>query len=175
MRGDAGPRGGDHRAARCAGDRRCRRRRALRRGAGQPRPEDQQGWRLRPPRTERYRRLATVPGPRRPAKRVNASRATQTAGEGEVDLAARLLGGTVVAASDESFGEKEHLLNVGPASFEPGRYGPHGEIVDGWETRRRREPGYDWVVVRLGLSGRISTVDVDTTSFTGNFPPECAI
>ena len=100
---------------------------------------------------------------------------SRPAGDGVVDLAARLLGATVVSASDESFGEKEHLLNPAPVSFEPGHYGPRGEVVDGWETRRRRGPGNDWAVVRLGLSGRISTVDVDTTSFTGNFPPECII
>jgi allantoicase len=96
-------------------------------------------------------------------------------GEGQVELASRLLGATVVAASDESFGEKEHLLNPAPVSFQPGHYGPHGEIVDGWETRRRRAPGHDWALVRLGLPGRIATVDVDTSSFTGNFPPECAL
>jgi allantoicase len=97
------------------------------------------------------------------------------AGDGEAELASRLLGATVVAASDESFGEKEHLLDPAPVNFEPGHYGPHGEVVDGWETRRRRTPGHDWAIVRLGLCGRISTVDVDTSSFTGNFPPECAI
>ncbi len=98
-----------------------------------------------------------------------------SAGDGGVELAARLLGATVVAASDESFGEKEHLLNPAPVNFEAGHYGPRGEIVEGWETRRRRTPGHDWAVVRLGVSGRISTVDVDTTSFTGNFPPECIV
>ena len=53
------------------------------------------------------------------------------------DLASRWLGGSVLAASDESFGEKENLLTPGPAAFEPGHYGNRGEIVDGWETRRR--------------------------------------
>jgi allantoicase len=106
---------------------------------------------------------------------VNDNAVRQGAGEGEMELASRLLGATVVAASDESFGEKEHLLDPSPVSFEPGHYGPHGEIVDGWETRRRRQPGNDWAIVRLGLSGRITTVDVDTSSFTGNFPPECAV
>jgi allantoicase len=88
----------------------------------------------------------------------------------ETDLASRWLGGSVVAASDESFGEKENLLTPAPAAFEPGHYGHRGEIVDGWETRRRRSPGHDWAIVRLGAPGVITSVDVDTSFFTGNFP-----
>ncbi len=88
----------------------------------------------------------------------------------EMDLASRWLGGSVLAASDESFGEKENLLNPGPAAFEPGRYSHRGEIVDGWETRRRREPGHDWALLRLGAPGTIAAVDIDTSFFTGNFP-----
>jgi allantoicase len=91
------------------------------------------------------------------------------------DLAARLLGGTVMAASDEAFGDKENLLNPGPVDFVPGRYGARGEIVDGWETRRRRKPGVDWALVRLGSPGVIRAVDVDTTSFTGNHPVGCRV
>jgi len=91
------------------------------------------------------------------------------------DLASRWLGGSVVAASDESFGEKENLLNPAPAAFEPGHYGNHGEIVDGWETRRRREPGHDWAIIRLGAPGVITSVDIDTSFFTGNFPQTASI
>ena len=91
------------------------------------------------------------------------------------DLASRLLGGGVVAASDESFGEKEHLLNPAPADWVPGTFGPRGEIVDGWETRRRRSPGHDWAIVRLGTPGRIRSVDVDTSFFTGNFPSHAGL
>jgi allantoicase len=91
------------------------------------------------------------------------------------DLASRWLGGSVVAASDESFGEKENLLTPAPAAFEPGRYGPRGEIVDGWETRRRRSPGHDWAIIRLGAPGVITAVDVDTSFFTGNFPAEVSV
>jgi allantoicase len=95
---------------------------------------------------------------------------------GESDLASRWVGSTVVAASDESFGEKEHLLDPGPCNPEPGRYGPRGELVDGWETRRRRGgPGEDWAIVRLGVQGIVTAVDVDTTSFGGNHPVTCRI
>lgn len=81
----------------------------------------------------------------------------------------------MIAASDESFGEKENLLVPAAPAFEPGHYGHRGEIVDGWETRRRREPGYDWALVRLGAPGVITSVEVDTSFFTGNYPPECAV
>jgi len=93
-----------------------------------------------------------------------------------VDLAARWLGGSVMAASDESFGLKENLLVEAEPDFTPGTFDHRGEVVDGWETRRRR-PGtanpsgeHDWAIVRLGAAGVIETVDVDTRFFTGNFP-----
>jgi allantoicase len=93
----------------------------------------------------------------------------------EADLASRWLGGSVVAASDESFGDKENLLTPDAPAFEPGHYGNRGEIVDGWETRRRRDGGHDWVVVRLGTPGVITSVDVDTSFFTGNHPESCSV
>lgn len=93
----------------------------------------------------------------------------------EVDLASRWLGGSVLAASDESFGQKENLLVPGAADFTPGTYGHSGEIVDGWETRRRRTPGHDWALIRLGAAGVITSIDVDTSFFTGNFPTTCRI
>ena len=93
-----------------------------------------------------------------------------------IDLASRWLGGSVLLASDESFGFKENLLVPGPADFTPGRYGHSGEIVDGWETRRRRgAPGHDWAIIRLGAPGIITSADVDTSFFTGNYPPVCRL
>lgn len=81
----------------------------------------------------------------------------------------------MLAASDESFGAKEALLSPAPVAFAPGTYDHKGEVVDGWETRRRRGPGADWVVVRLGLPGCVRTLDVDTTSFSGNAPVSCRL
>jgi allantoicase len=93
-----------------------------------------------------------------------------------LDLASRWLGASVVAASDESFGFKENLLVPADPVFVPGRYNHRGEIADGWETRRRRgAEGHDWVIIRLGVPGIISDIDVDTSYFTGNYPPACRV
>ena len=93
-----------------------------------------------------------------------------------VDLAARHLGAGVVAASDESFGDKEHLLVEAEPHFVPGRYDHRGEVVDGWETRRRRDGGeLDWAVIRLAPAGRIHRIGVDTRHFTGNHPARCLV
>jgi allantoicase len=46
---------------------------------------------------------------------------------------------------------------------------------DGWETRRRRGPGHDWCIVRLGAPGTIRRVEVDTSYFKGNFPESCSL
>lgn len=93
----------------------------------------------------------------------------------EVDLASRVLGGSVVAASDESFGFKERLIDPTEPAFVPGAYDLRGEVVDGWETRRHAGSGGDWVIVRLGAPGRLHTVDVDTRFFSGNHPTACRL
>jgi allantoicase len=92
-----------------------------------------------------------------------------------LDLAAERVGGEVLEANDEFFAEKENLLKAGPAVFEAHRYTDRGKWMDGWETRRRREPGHDWCVVRLGLPGAIRGFDVDTSFFRGNYPDACSI
>jgi allantoicase len=48
-------------------------------------------------------------------------------------------------------------------------------MADGWETRRRRGPGYDWAIVRLGTTARISRVEIDTAHFKGNYPESASI
>ena len=91
------------------------------------------------------------------------------------DLAAERLGGAVIAANDEFFAEKENLLKAKPAVWKDDVYTDRGKWMDGWETRRRREPGYDWAIVRLGIPGVIRGVVVDTAFFRGNFPEACSI
>ncbi|MFE3171791.1 allantoicase [Amycolatopsis sp. NPDC059090] len=87
------------------------------------------------------------------------------------DLASRLFGGTVMWASDELFAEKENLVNPWRPAHRAETFGPKGQVYDGWETRRHREPGDDHALVRLGLGGVVSGVVVDTAFFKGNYPP----
>jgi len=92
-----------------------------------------------------------------------------------VDLASDRLGGAVIAANDEFFAPKERLILSGPAVFLPDKYTDRGKWMDGWETRRRREPGHDWCVLRLGLPGVVRALVVDTAHFKGNFPESCSV
>lgn len=91
------------------------------------------------------------------------------------DLAARQLGGSVVFANDELFAEKENLIKPEPPVFAAGEFGHKGKVYDGWETRRRREPGHDHAIVRLGAQGIVHGVVVDTAHFRGNYPPQISV
>lgn len=83
-----------------------------------------------------------------------------------VDLLALENGGRPVAWNDASFGSSATSLLL------PGRGQNMG---DGWETRRRREPGNDWCVLQLGAPGIIEKIEVDTAFFKGNYPDRCSI
>lgn len=94
---------------------------------------------------------------------------------GKVDLAAERLGGNALLASDEFFAEKENLLKPGRGIFIPDKYTENGKWMDGWESRRKRVPGYDWCIIKLGLAGVISGVDIDTNHFLGNNPAYASV
>jgi len=83
----------------------------------------------------------------------------------EIDLAAAECGATVVDSTDQHYGHPENLIMPGP-----GR-----SMADGWETRRRRAPGHDWVTVRLAVEGIVHRVEVDTSHFKGNYPDACSL
>lgn len=89
-------------------------------------------------------------------------------------LANRALGGAVLAYNDASFAGAENLLLPHPA-VRHDDFGPKGKVYDGRETRRRRSPGTDWVIVRLGLPGVVAGVVVDTSFFTGNYPAAASV
>lgn len=92
-----------------------------------------------------------------------------------VDLAQPRLGARPLFCTDEWFAPAERMLNPEPAQFIPGKYDDHGKWMDGWETRRRRGGGYDYCIVKLGLPGIIRGFDIDTSHFTGNYPPAASV
>jgi allantoicase len=63
------------------------------------------------------------------------------------------------------FGSRHNLIMPGDATH----------MGDGWETKRRRGPGHDWTIVRLGAAGSIRRVEVDTRHFKGNAPGACSL
>jgi allantoicase len=82
-----------------------------------------------------------------------------------IDLAALERGGRVLETSDMFFGDAQHMLLPGRATH----------MGDGWETRRRRGPGNDWALIKLGAVGRIAEVELDTQHFKGNAPGAAGI
>jgi allantoicase len=82
-----------------------------------------------------------------------------------VDLAAIENGGFSVVCSDMFFGHRQNLLMPGRSTH----------MGNGWETQRRRGPGHDWTIVRLGHPGTIEWAEVDTDHYKGNAPDGCML
>jgi allantoicase len=91
------------------------------------------------------------------------------------NLASARFGAETLCANDEFFAPKENLLKPEPPVFIPDKYTDRGKWMDGWETRRRRTPGDDWVVIQLAYPGMIHGIDVETTHFVGNYPESCSL
>ncbi|XP_076011157.1 allantoicase isoform X2 [Genypterus blacodes] len=98
----------------------------------------------------------------------------------DIDLVALTNGGVCLGYSDAHFGHPRNMIGLGRAS----------SMADGWETARRLDrpkeleadergilqvPGWEWAVFRLGHPGVISSIEVDTNHFKGNFPDSCRI
>jgi allantoicase len=81
------------------------------------------------------------------------------------DAAASENGGETLACSDMHFSHMENLIKPGIGTG----------MSDGWETKRRRGPGHDWVILKLGLPWIVERIVVDTLHFKGNFPDSCSI
>src|SRR5881394_1719183 len=92
-----------------------------------------------------------------------------------IDLASSRLGASVRYATDDFFAEKENLLQPHKAVWKEHEYTDRGKWMDGWESRRKRTPGHDFAIVRLGAPGVVRGVVVDTSFFRGNYPESCSI
>ncbi|WP_221076552.1 allantoicase [Agarivorans aestuarii] len=92
-----------------------------------------------------------------------------------VNLADNRLGSQIIAVSDDFFAKAERMLNHLPALFYPDKYDDNGKWMDGWESRRRRDAGHDWCIVKLGVAGKVKGLQLDTSFFTGNFAPAASV
>jgi allantoicase len=89
---------------------------------------------------------------------------------GLIDLAQTKLGSKVVFKTDEFFAAANRIINPAPAVFKEGVFDSHGKWMDGWETRRKRKKGHDYLIIKFGKPGKIYKIDVDTSFFNGNQP-----
>ncbi|MCL9775333.1 allantoicase [Vibrio methylphosphonaticus] len=92
-----------------------------------------------------------------------------------INLADEKLGAEALFATDDFFADKSRLLHRAPPEWKDDLYDDNGKWMDGWESRRKRSEGYDYCVVKLGLAGTIAGLDIDTSFFTGNFPPSASV
>ena len=86
-------------------------------------------------------------------------------GNKTVNLASLLNGASVIACNNEHFGKAENILAPGKSK----------NMGDGWETRRRRGKGCDWVIVNIVKGYNISNIEISTHHFKGNFPSHCSL
>ena len=77
-----------------------------------------------------------------------------------INVLSKESGARAIYANDEHFGCLSNILE----KHEP------LSMADGWETRRRREPGNDWGVLALSKPAQVEKIIVDTKFFKGNFP-----
>ncbi|MDH3690889.1 MAG: allantoicase [Gammaproteobacteria bacterium] len=99
----------------------------------------------------------------------------QNLSEQWINLAQPRLGAEVISTTDDFFALKERLIKPDPPIFIPDKFDDHGKWMDGWESRRKRTPGHDHCIVRLGHPGSIKAIDIDTTHFIGNHPPHASL
>ncbi|MYJ72587.1 MAG: allantoicase, partial [Rhodospirillaceae bacterium] len=92
-----------------------------------------------------------------------------------VNLASPKMGTEAVACSDDFFAPMARMLQDHDPVWIPEKYDDRGKWMDGWESRRKRTPGHDWCLIRLGVPGVVRGVDIDTAHFTGNYPPEAML
>jgi len=92
-----------------------------------------------------------------------------------IDLASEKLGGKTLACSDDFFAPMGNLIKPGRGVFIEGKYTENGKWMDGWESRRKRNQGNDWCILKLGAAGIIEGVDIDTNHFLGNHPPHASV
>ena len=88
----------------------------------------------------------------------------------QTDLSNPVLGTKILYCTDEFFAPAKRLLDPSNPIFKDNVYDNNGKWMDGWETRRKRTQGNDYVIIKLGKPGKVKSVNIDTSYFNGNQP-----
>ena len=91
------------------------------------------------------------------------------------NLASANAGARVLFATDEWFARADNLIQDSEPHFDPDAYCTQGKVMDGWESRRRREAGHDWCIVKLAAKAELVGVQLDTAFFMGNNAPAVSL
>ena len=92
-----------------------------------------------------------------------------------INLADPRIGSKIIFKTDDFFAAAHRILNIDAPVFKDGLFDKHGKWMDGWETRRRRSKGFDYLILKLGKAGKIFDIDIDTTHFNGNQPTHASV
>ena len=92
-----------------------------------------------------------------------------------INLADPRIGSKIIFKTDDFFAAAHRILKTDIPVFKDGLFDKHGKWMDGWETRRRRSKGYDYLVLKLGKPGKIFNIDIDTSHFNGNQPTHASL
>jgi len=92
-----------------------------------------------------------------------------------INLADPRIGSKIIFKTDDFFAAAHRILNIDAPVFKEGLFDKHGKWMDGWETRRRRSKGFDFLILKLGKPGNIFDIDIDTTHFNGNQPTHASV
>jgi len=83
----------------------------------------------------------------------------------DYELSSLNLGGKIITYNNAHYGDVSALLSNGRGKT----------MGDGWETRRRRTPGNDWIIIKLAHVGIINKIEIDTAHFKGNYPDRASV
>ena len=92
-----------------------------------------------------------------------------------INLADARIGSKIIFKSDDFFAAAHRILNTDAPVFKDKLFDKHGKWMDGWETKRRRSKGFDYLILKLGKPGKIFDIDIDTTFFNGNQPTHASL
>ena len=92
-----------------------------------------------------------------------------------INLADPRIGSKIIFKTDDFFAAAHRILNIDAPVFKDGLFDKHGKWMDGWETRRRRSKGFDYLILKLGKNAKIFDIDIDTTHFNGNQPTHASV